>query len=115
MVIKFLYQLLQRKEFLIAGRRPSEKGNKVYDCLCEEALLDQILKGGMAASLAQLFMLLICDRRTMHIHRDLPAEGIVKTIIFRRGRQILISSDNVCDPHEVIVHYVCKVICREAV
>ena len=57
-------------------------------------------------------MLLVCDGRAVYIDRNLPAKCLVETVVFRRGGKVLISADNVCDLHQMVVHNVCKVVGR---
>ena len=115
LIIKFLHQLVQGKNLLIALRRPAKKCHKVHHRLRHKALVNQILIGGMAAALAQLLVLLIRDRRTVDIRRNLPAKRLIKTVILRRGRQIFISPHHMRDPLQVIIHHIGKIVRGEAV
>ena len=45
MIVKFLYQLFQRKNLLITGRAPPKKGDIIYHSLRYKSLLDHILIG----------------------------------------------------------------------
>ena len=55
-------------------------------------------------------MLLVGDGRTVDVHRHLPAEGLVKTVVFGGGGQILVSSHHMGDPHQMVVHHVGEVV-----
>ena len=83
MVIKFLYQLLQRENLTVVHRRPAQQRHIVDNRLGNKALLDQILVRGMAAPLAQLLMLFVRNQRTVHINRNFPAKRFVETVILR--------------------------------
>ena len=55
-------------------------------------------------------MLLVCDGRAVYIYRNFPAECIVETVVLRGGRKVLVSADNVCDLHQMVIHNVCEVV-----
>ena len=69
----------------------------------------------MAASLCQLLVILIGQKRTVYVGRLLPSERMVQTGILRSGRQILVTSHNVGNAHQMVIYYVRKVIGRETV
>ena len=53
---------------------------------------------------------------TFHdVFRLFPSEGMIQSCIFRCGRQILITTDYVCDVHQMIIYNVCKVVSRISV
>ena len=82
-VIKLFYQLFQRKDLLVAGRTPSKKRHIIHHRLGHKSLLDQVFVRRMAAAFAQLFMIFICDQRTVHIHRHVPAKCFINFVVFR--------------------------------
>ena len=55
-------------------------------------------------------MLLVCDGWAVYIYRNFPAECIVETVVLRGGRKVLVSADNVCDLHQMVIHNVCEVV-----
>ena len=114
-VVESFHELLQGEYLTVIRRAPSEQRHKVDDRLRHESLLDQVLIGRMPAPLAQLFVIFICDQRTVYIDRDLPAERLVEAVIFRGGGQIFVASHHVGDPHEMIIHDICEIIGREPV
>ena len=69
----------------------------------------------MSGALGKFLMLLISDQWTVNIYRDFPSECFVDTVVFRCGRKILISSDNVSDSHQMVIYNVCKVVGRVSV
>src|SRR5699024_12730904 len=83
--------------------------------ILKESLLHHILVGGMTCTLALLLVLLIGDQRAMYIHRNLPAESLINTVILRRGGKVFVSSYHMGDPHQMIVHNVGKIIGRISV
>ena len=99
MVIKCLYQLLQGEDLLVVGRGPAKQCHIVYNRLGYKALLDQVLEGGVAASLGKLFVELIGDQRAVYINRNLPAKRIVQTVVLRGGGQVLVATYNMGDSH----------------
>ena len=61
-------------------------------------------------------MFLIGDQRTMHINRYFPSECIIQTIVLRRRRKIFITSDNMCNAHQMaFIHNIRKVVCRKTI
>ena len=58
---------------------------------------------------------LAVDQGQMDIFGGLPAECLVQQQVFRIGRQVFRSPDNVGDVHEVVVHYVGEVVGGHAV
>ena len=54
---------------------------------------------GLKEEQIRLLVELIGDQRTVYIDRDLPAEGIVQTVILRRGGQILVSAHDMGNTH----------------
>ena len=114
-IIKFLYQLLQCEHLLVGLRRPAQKGHKIHHSLRQEALVHQILKGGMAAALGKLLVVFVRDQRTVNIDRYLPAKGVIETVILRGGGQVFISPYHVGDSHQMVVHHIGKVIGGKAI
>ncbi len=82
-VIECLRQFLQCEDLPVIGRTPSQKRHEIHHRLRQKSLLYQIFIGRMAAAFGQLVMFFIGDQRTVHIHRNLPAEGLIKPVIFR--------------------------------
>ena len=68
---------------LVILRAPAQKSHIIDHCLCYKALVNEILKGGMTASLAELLVSLIGDERAMDVYRLLPSKGLIKPGIFR--------------------------------
>ncbi len=95
-------------------RAPSKKCNIVYNCLCHKSLLDQIFIRRMSASFAQFLMILICNQRTVYIYRYFPSKCFINLLYFGEDK-ILISTDNMCNLHQMIINYICKIICRISV
>ena len=114
-VIKFPDQLVHGHDLLVVLRAPAEQRDKIHDSLRQEALIHQILIGGMAAALGQLVVLLIRDQRAVHINGHLPAEGLIQAVILGGRGQVLVSSHHMRDPHQVVVHHVGKIIGGKAV
>ena len=110
MIIKFLNQLLQAENLSVILRGPAQKCNIVYNRLCDEALLQQILKGGMSASLGKLLVVFICNQGQMDINGNLPAECLIQTHIFRGRRKIFISSYHMGNVHGMVVYHVGKIV-----
>ena len=48
-------------------------------------------------------------------HCVFPAEGLVKQVMQRQRRKPLLSADYLADLHQVVVDYVCKVVCGQFV
>ena len=115
MIIKFLHQFIQCKEFIVVLRTPSEKCHKVNNRLCQKSLVNKIFIGSMTTSLTELLVFLIGDQRTMHINRYFPSECIIQTIVLRRRRKIFITSDNMCNAHQMVIHNIRKVVCRKTI
>ena len=115
MIIEFLYQLLQRKDLAIRIRRPAKQCNKIDDRLRKKALFDQILIGGIAASLGKLLVIGIGNQRAVNVLRNLPAKGLIQTIVLRTGGNIFVSANDMRDSHQMIIDHVCEIIGREAV
>ena len=115
MVIKGTDQLFQAHNFLIVLRTPAQKRHKIHDRLCQESLFYQILIRRMAAALRKLMVLLIRDQRAVHIDRHFPTKGLIQTVILRRRGQIFIAPHHMGDPHQMIVHHICKIISGIAV
>ena len=69
----------------------------------------------MSATFAQFLMFFVCDQRAVDVFRLFPSEGMIQSCIFRCGRQILITTDYVCDVHQMIIYNVCKVVSRISV
>ena len=82
-VIKRLDKLLKGLYLLIILRAPAEKRYEVHYSLCHKALLDKVFIGGMAAAFRKLFMLFIRNERTVDIYGNVPAECLIKPVIFR--------------------------------
>ena len=114
-IIKFLHQLFQRKDLILALRAPAKQRHKIDNGLRHKALIDQILVGGMTAAFGKLVMLLVCDQRTMNVYRHLPSKGIIKSVILRRRGKVFISAYNMGNAHQMVIYNVCKVIGRIAV
>ena len=110
MIVKFLHHLFQREDLPVALRGPSQKGHIVDHGLRDKALLDQILIGGMAASLGQLLVLLVGDERTVDVHRHLPAESVIEAVVLGGRGKVLISPYHMGDAHEMVVHHVGKIV-----
>ena len=55
-------------------------------------------------------MLLVGNQRTVHIHRNLPAEGLIEAVVLRRRGQVLISPDHMGNAHEMIVHHIGEIV-----
>ncbi len=94
MIIEFLYQLLQRKDLAIRIRRPAKQCNKIDDRLRKKALFNQILIGGIAASLGKLLVIGIGNQRAVNVLRNLPAKGLIQTIVLRTGGNIFVSASS---------------------
>ena len=109
-IIKSLYQLRKGENFAVICRAPAKKSHIVYDSLGQEALIDQILIGRMAASLGKLLMLLVGNQRAVNVYRHIPAKCLVKKVVFRCGRQVLISTNHMGDTHQMVVHNVGEVV-----
>ncbi len=60
-------------------------------------------------------MLILHDRRTVNIARNIPIKGIIDQIVFRCRRKILHASHNICNAHHMIINDIRKVIGREAI
>ena len=110
MIVKLPDQLVHGHDLLVVLRAPAEKGHEVHDGFGQKSLIQKILIGGMAAALGQLVMLLIRDQRAVHINGHLPAEGLIQTVILRRGRKVFISPHHMGDSHEMVVHHVSKIV-----
>ena len=115
MDVELLDKLVKGEYLLFALRRPAQQSDIVYNSLFEIALLHQILIRSVAVSLGKLMLLVLHNMLNVDINRDLPAESLVEKIILRRGSKILVSSYNVSDTHKMVVHNVCKVVCRHTV
>ena len=69
----------------------------------------------MAASLAQLLVLLVGNGGAVYINRNLPAKGLVEAVVLGGGRQILVSSYHVSNLLQMIVHHIGEIVGWEAV
>ena len=116
--IKRLDQLRQGEELLLgqlALRTPAQQRHIIEHGLGQIARVDQILIAGVAVALGHLMLRIAHDRRAVDIGRDLPAEGFIKQIVLRRGGQVLAAAHDVGNPHQMVVHNVCKIVGRQAV
>ena len=66
-------------------------------------------------TLGELVMRVPHNCRKMHINRSLPAKCLIKQVVFRRGRKVFAAAHNVGNVHQMVVHNVCEIICRETV
>ena len=114
-IVELLDEVLEGHDLLVILRRPAEEGNEVHDGLGHEALIDQVLEGGMTGTLAELLVIFIRNQRTVHILRNLPAEGLIETIVLRARAQILVATNDVGDAHQMIVDDIGEIIGRIAV
>ena len=114
-IVELLDEVLERHDLVVVLRRPAEEGDEVHDCLGHEALIDEILEGGMTGTLAELLMVLIGDERAVHILRNLPAEGLIETIVLRARAQVLVAANDMGDAHQMIVDDIGEIIGRIAV
>ena len=62
--------------------------------------------------LGHLVLRVAHDRGAVDIDWDLPAKSLVQQIVLRGGREILAATHHMGDPHEMVIHYVGKVIGR---
>ena len=69
----------------------------------------------MSASLGKFLVVLIGNQGKVYIHRNLPSECLVKTVVFRGRGKIFISSYHMGNTHEMVIYYVCKIISRISV
>lgn len=115
MIVERLHQLRKCEDLAVILRAPAKKRHIVHNRLIHEALLNQILIGGMTASLAEFLMVLIRDQRAVYVYRLLPSERRVQAGILRRRGQVLIAAYHMRDVHEMVVHNICKIIRRISV
>ena len=115
MIIELLDEVLEGHDLVVILRRPAEESDEVYDRLRYEALVDEILEGGMTGTLAELLVVLIGDERAVNILRNLPAEGLIETIVLRAGAQILVAANDMGDAHQMIIDDIGEIIGRIAI
>ena len=109
-IVKRLHKFRKSIDLSVLLGAPAQKSHEVHNSLRKESLLHQILVGGMTGTLAQLLVLLVGDQRAVYIHRNLPAESLINTVILRRGGKVFVSSYHMGDPHQMVVHNVGEVI-----
>ena len=105
----------ERHFFDVALGRPAEKGYVVYNRLFQITFLDEIVEVRVAVTFGKFSRRVLHYRGQVNIFRSFPPERVVHKIIFRSGRKIFRSSDNVSYPHKVVVDNVREVISRHAV
>ena len=64
----------------------------------------------MATAFTQLFMGLIRDQRAVYIDGNFPAKCLIETVIFGGRRQIFVAPHHMGDAHQMIVHYIGKIV-----
>ena len=117
--VKRRLQLLQGEKLLIILGAPAQQGDIVDNRLRQIAVVNQIVEAGRAVTLAQLghvaFLVLAHNQRQVNVGRNLPAEGFIEQVVFRRGAEVLGAADNVRNAHGVVVNDVGEVVGRVAV
>ncbi len=69
----------------------------------------------MTGALTELLVVLIGDQRAMHVLGNLPAEGLIETVVLGAGGQILVAAHHMGNAHQVVIDNISKVVRRIAV
>ena len=76
-VVKCFYKFFQTKNLAVLCRTPTKQCHIVHNGLRHISEFHQILERRGSVTLGQFFMILVCDRRTMHVNRNIPAKCLV--------------------------------------
>ena len=73
------------------------------------------MEGGIAVPLGKLVGLVLHDWRAVNINRNIPAECLIEQVILRSRRKIFVTTDDMCNAHQVVVYNICEVVGRHAI
>ena len=127
-------ELVDGEHLAVVARIPSEEGEKIHESLREVTVLaisSGYLSGRVdpsereyreaelvAVPLAELTLSVRFEKKGKMCETRLgllPSESLVEHVMQRQGRKPLLSADNLCNLHEVVVHDIGEVVSRQFV